>query len=88
MDKKTEVIEEIRRVAGEISPDRLTKRAFGRLSRVSEGALRYHFGSFNAAVEAAGLKPNPPCISVSARSFLEAGTGLGPSRGYTPEAMV
>jgi len=55
---REEIIREIQRVATEIEPVPLTKQAFKRAGRISENKVRYHFGSWNEAVIAAGLKPN------------------------------
>lgn len=60
MDKKQYVLQEIKRVAESIAPKRLTKEIFLRESSIPESTVRYHFGSWNRAVEATGLEPNPP----------------------------
>ncbi len=65
MDRKQQILQEIKRVAGSISPKRLTKKNFFQESSIPESSVRYHFGSWNEAVEAAGLEPNPPQRPVS-----------------------
>lgn len=60
MDKKQQIIQEILRVANLIAPARLTRSIFLTKSSVSYGKIRYCFGTWNRAVEAAGLEPNPP----------------------------
>jgi hypothetical protein len=65
MDKKQQVLQEIRRVAESIAPKRLTLKIFLRESSVSTKMVRYHFGSWNKAVEAAGLEPNPSGLHAS-----------------------
>ncbi|MCX6897129.1 MAG: hypothetical protein NT105_00380 [Verrucomicrobia bacterium] len=65
MDKKQEILQEILRVANAVSPAPLTARQFKRHSQLNISNLFYHFGSFNKAVAAAGLKPNIPSVSVS-----------------------
>jgi hypothetical protein len=65
MDEKERILQEIRRVASSIEPEALTKAAFKRESAISESKVRYYFGGWNRAVEAAGLHPNPPSVRVS-----------------------
>ena len=60
-EKQLRLVEEIRRVASMLGVDRLSQREFDR--RHSLGGVStvgYRFGSWNRAVVAAGLKPNPP----------------------------
>ena len=64
MDEKQRIIQEIQSVARSIAPARLTKRIFMQRGSVPEGRVRYHFGTWNRAVEAAGLEPNPSGIPV------------------------
>jgi hypothetical protein len=59
MDKKEEILSEIKRVANIIAPEQLTLSYFKKESKIPSSRIRYNFGSFNNAVEAAGLKPNP-----------------------------
>jgi hypothetical protein len=59
MDEKQQIIQEILRVANLVAPERLTRRIFLSNSSVSRGKIRYHFGTWNRAVVAAGLEPNP-----------------------------
>lgn len=70
MDKKEEIIREIRRVAREIESKPLTSELFQRMSRIPVSRIRYYFGSWNKAVGAAGLLPNPPGLRVSGYSLL------------------
>src|SRR5574341_590145 len=58
MDKQ-EVIAELRRVAELLQTPSLTRRQFAQHSRISETTVRNVFGSWNKAVESAGLAPNP-----------------------------
>jgi len=66
MDEKQRIIQEIRRVAEAISPKKISISVFKRESKLaSEGKVRYHFGSWNNALKAAGLEPNVPGVNVS-----------------------
>jgi hypothetical protein len=65
MDEKDRILQEIRRVAQTIAPGPLTQDAFKRESVISWSKVRYYFGSWNKAVESAGLLPNPKGIPVS-----------------------
>ena len=60
MDEKQKIIQEIQRVSNTIAPKKLTRKKFLEFSSTSLGKIRYHFGTWNNAVIAAGLKPNPP----------------------------
>src|SRR2546425_3105272 len=62
MDEREQILAEIQRVARTIEPQPLTQQAFKREGRVSLQKVRYHFGSWNEAVIAAGLKPNAPGV--------------------------
>lgn len=64
MDDRQYILQEIRRVARAIEPEALTRNIFKREGKVSEQKVRYHFGSWNEAVAAAGLKPNPSGIAL------------------------
>lgn len=57
MDKRDQIIAEIRRVASKLSTQRLTRSDFARNSKISSSTISNLFGSWNRAVEAAGLKP-------------------------------
>lgn len=59
MDKKDEIIAELRRVANLLQTSALTASQFSQHGRVSANTVRNHFGSWNQAVEAAGLVPTP-----------------------------
>jgi hypothetical protein len=65
MDEKQRIIQEILRVARSISPARLTQKLFRQNSSISTRKVEYHFGTWNRAIEAAGLDPNPPGVPVS-----------------------
>lgn len=71
MDVREEIIREIQRVARAIEPKSLTLRVFRREGRISDNKVRYHFGTWNEAVKAAGLKPNPSHIPVSGYTTLD-----------------
>lgn len=62
MSKRELILQEIRRVARTIAPEPLTQAIFKKESKIPGSTLRYHFGTFNRAVEAAGLEANPPNI--------------------------
>lgn len=62
---KDRILDEIRRVANEVAPHKLTQRDFVQRSKIPLNTLRYHFSSWNLAVAAAGLEPNPPSQPVS-----------------------
>lgn len=65
MDEKERILQEIRRVSSSIAPKPLTRAVFKREGAISESKVRYYFGSWNRAVEAAGLQPNPKGIPVT-----------------------
>ena len=65
MDRKQQILQEIKRVAESIAPNRLTRKIFLRESSIPETRIRYYFGSWNEAVQAAGLEPNPPVLHAS-----------------------
>jgi hypothetical protein len=54
-----QVVEEIRRVAGVAGTDFLTVQQFNLSSTLGAGVVRSRFGSWQAALVAAGLAPNP-----------------------------
>lgn len=59
-DAQCRVIDEIQRIAKELGVDRLSSNEFDRLHRVAGVTTAgYQFGSWNAAVKAAGLAPYP-----------------------------
>jgi hypothetical protein len=59
MDKQREIVQEILRVSRAVAPRKLTKQLFKRESSIPENRIRYYFGTWNKAVAAAGLRPNP-----------------------------
>lgn len=61
--KQQEVIDELRRVANLLNVDSLAEREFSQNSNLSLTTIRGRFGSWNRAVEAAGLTPNSPHVS-------------------------
>jgi hypothetical protein len=65
MNRKQQILQEIRRVAESIAPKTLTLLKFLMESSVSRMAIRYNFGTWNNALEAAGLEPNPSGLRVS-----------------------
>lgn len=71
MDKRQQIIQEIQRVARDLSKDSLSAREFTTKSHVSESQVSYHFGSWNEAVAAAGLKPNPVDLPPTRESIAE-----------------
>lgn len=58
MDKE-EIIAELRRVAEKLQTPHLSHTEFGRNSRISVTTIKNRFGTWNKAVEAAGLSPIP-----------------------------
>lgn len=62
-DKKDRILDEIRRVANLLRKDSISIREFTQNSRVSESTVSNTFGSWNRAIDAAGLKPNLPGVS-------------------------
>lgn len=62
---KDRILREIRRVASEVAPNKLTQQDFIQRSNISINTVRYHFSTWNSAVSAAGLEPNPPSQPVS-----------------------
>jgi len=71
VDRREEIIQEIYRVAKAIEPAPLTQQAFVREGRIPESTLRYYFPTWNEAVSAAGLKPNPKGVSLADRKSLD-----------------
>ncbi len=57
MNKQEEIIAEIRRVSSKLGTLRLTRKDFARNSKISTPTVCHIFGSWNRAVEAAGLEP-------------------------------
>lgn len=58
MDKEV-IIAELRRVAAKLNTSFLTMQQFGEHAQFSVSTVKYSFGSWNEAVEAAGLEPKP-----------------------------
>jgi hypothetical protein len=54
-----QIIEEIRRVAEKLGTRSISAAQFNQHAQLSDSTARLHFGSWNAAVEAAGLNPIP-----------------------------
>lgn len=59
-EKRQEIIVEIRRVAELLNTNSLSFREFKRNCSIEKTIVDYYFGSWNKAVEAAGLLPNTP----------------------------
>lgn len=57
MDKKEQIKAEIQRVASKLNTRHLTSKEFGRNSKISTATVCHVYGSWNRAVEAAGLEP-------------------------------
>jgi Homing endonuclease associated repeat len=57
-EKQQEVIQEIRRIASKLNKDSLTKRDFIEHSSMLISTVMSRFGSWNRAIESAGLMPN------------------------------
>ena len=60
MYTKQQILEEIRRIATALRKKSLMQKEFKKHSSISTSAVRYHFGSWNNAVSAAGLSPIDP----------------------------
>lgn len=58
MRTKEEIIAEIRRVAKALGANLLASRDFKKHGQISLSGVKYHFGTWNEAVVAAGLEPN------------------------------
>lgn len=71
MDHRDEIIREIHRVAWAIEPVPLTKKAFIQEGRIPWSRVRYYFSTWNEAVRAAGLQPNPKGLPVSGYQSLD-----------------
>jgi hypothetical protein len=60
VEKQLRLIAEIRRIANMLGVDRLSQREFDRLHQLGgTSTIGYQFGSWNRALIAAGLNPNP-----------------------------
>ncbi|NLS96884.1 MAG: hypothetical protein GXX96_32510 [Planctomycetaceae bacterium] len=57
---REQILEEIRGIAKRLGQTHLTKREFSTHSEISIGSVRYHFGTWNKAIEEAGLDILPP----------------------------
>jgi hypothetical protein len=57
MYTKNQIIEEMRRVAANLAKKSLTRKDFGKHSKISASSVRYHFGTWNDAIKEAGLIP-------------------------------
>ena len=58
MDTRLFILNELKRIAQEVSPKSLRKSEFLRRSNISERKLRTHFDSWNSALIEAGLDPS------------------------------
>jgi transposase len=58
--KQKDAVAELRRVAELLKTNSLSQREFSQHSKLSVTTIRYWFGSWNSAIEAAGLVPNDP----------------------------
>jgi hypothetical protein len=70
-NKQQEIALEICRVAEEVKPQLVTQQLFRRFGRIPLSTVSYNFGSWNKAVTAAGLTPNPSGIPVSGYKTLD-----------------
>jgi hypothetical protein len=59
MDKAV-ILDELRRVAGLLESEYLSRGMYQKHGTISSGAVERVFGTWNEAIEAAGLKPLPP----------------------------
>ena len=59
MDKE-EVISELRRIATHLNTDRLTQSQFKQYGHISLNTVKRRFGSWNQALEGAGMPTAPP----------------------------
>jgi hypothetical protein len=57
---KQDIIAELRRVAEKLQTSHLSYRQFKKHGRISVSTVRYTFGTWNQAIQAAGLHPIPP----------------------------
>lgn len=64
-DKQQEIIDELRRVAKLLNVNSLAQSEFRKYSKFSVSTIDNRFGSWNRAIEAAGLRPNASGISDS-----------------------
>lgn len=69
MDKQ-EIIAELRRVAEQLGAASLTRRQFKQYSRIGVKTVEERFGSWNQAIEAAGLTPNVSGSGYPSRNYL------------------
>lgn len=70
MDDKQRILQEIKRVAQLTAPMALSKRSFLSQSSLKESYIRYHFGTWNDALEAAGFQPNAAGIRISGNASI------------------
>src|SRR5258708_24070869 len=56
-DKQLEIVAELRRIAELLNKDYVSQRDFGKLSEIGVTTVEYNFGSWNRAIQAAGLVP-------------------------------
>lgn len=80
-----EILTELRRVADLLGTKKLGRRQFGAHSHIKEGAVTSVFGTWAAAVEAAGLRPNfvrDPSIQQCFENLLSVWTYYGRQPSY------
>lgn len=65
VDQKQAIVQEIIRVAHEVAPKRLSSKEFFTKSQITQKKIRYNFGTWNNALQAAGLEPNPSGVHAS-----------------------
>src|SRR5688572_20719137 len=56
-EKQTQIIAEIQRIARLYGTDSLTQNQFEQHSTIGLTTVRYHFGSWNKAIDSADLEP-------------------------------
>jgi hypothetical protein len=67
MIRQDEIIEEIRRVAGRLRTNRLTEQEFSKHAQIDILAVNIEFGSWDRALQAAALEPEPQAARVIVR---------------------
>jgi hypothetical protein len=72
-NRQEEILREIHRVVDAVKPQSLTQQLFKRHGQISVATVYNNFGSWNKAVEAAGLTSNPKSIRVSGYKSIDEG---------------